>query len=54
MNKEKNLRINYTQVIAKRKEVGEKYDKQRARKRGYWYTVFVENKEESFRSLGWQ
>lgn len=28
MNKDRSLRISYTQVIAKRKEVGEKYDKQ--------------------------
>ena len=42
MNKDRNLRINYTQVIAKREEVGGKYDKQ-SESQGF---RVMENKEE--------
>lgn len=45
MNKDRNLRINYTQVTAERKEVGGKYDNQRARERGTGICV-KESKEE--------
>lgn len=42
MNKDRNLRINYTQVIAKREAEG-KYDKQ-SEHQGSWV---MENKEET-------
>lgn len=45
LKKDRNLKLNYTYVILKR-EVGKKYNKQSARRRGHWHFMSCKTKKK--------